>query len=269
MYAERLALDGGLSLPTENPTYTSIISCLLEDVVNLRLKCDKYDQIELVVSMIKAAVASGQASNLNHLLIAIPDMYMEVVDPLCALFALQNFHLLSLELHIVCPLMLSKLLQAFITNPCPHTHKLLVHVKGDNWLETSSIELKKNQIAAMDMQGITIPSCGLQHKVLKFSSSNGLTRGLYLLLQYPEIRLKESTIFTDNQDLHFCATHPHFQITKLVVFVNRNATWCRKQSATLQQDIVSLFKISSLEKISVHGMWGPQTEFKLGLVLGL
>ena len=48
--------------------------------------------IGLVVSMIKAAVANGQASNLNHLLIAIPDMYMEVVDPLCALFALQNCH---------------------------------------------------------------------------------------------------------------------------------------------------------------------------------
>ena len=44
LYAERLALDGGLSLPIENPTYTSIISCLLEDVVNLRLKCDKYDR---------------------------------------------------------------------------------------------------------------------------------------------------------------------------------------------------------------------------------
>jgi hypothetical protein len=107
--------------------------------------------------------------------------------------------------------MLSKLLGAFMMTPCEHTLKLLIHVKGDNLLEShaSSLKLKQNQVEAMDMHGVTIPSCGLQHKVLKFLSNDGLSKGLYVLLQYPEIRLKELTIFSDNEYLHFCATHPH------------------------------------------------------------
>ena len=192
--------------------------------------------------MIKTAVAEGQNSSLNHLLVAIPNVYLDVVDALCSLFALQNFRLLSVELSTVCPLMLSKLLRAFIMAPCPQTHKLLIHVtKEDNQIFNEScmqsLKLKQNQVAAMDMHGVTIPSCGLQHKALKFSSTSSLSRGFYVLLQYPEIRLKELTLFSDNEYLHLCATHLHLQLTKLVIFVG-NHRWQRRQSSTLQEDIL-------------------------------
>ena len=39
--------------------------------------------------------------------------------------------------------------------------------------------------------------------------------------------------------------------------------------ATIQTDIVSLFGMPSLQKITICGNWGKHEEIKLGLVLGL
>ena len=137
--------------------------------------------------------------------------------------------------------------------------------------------LKESQVACMDMQGLTIPSCSLQHKVLKFSSGEHLTKALYHLLQYPTIRLKKLTLFTNNIYFHYCAIHPDLQVSKLVISVVGGSPHVRQhlqnqqpqQMATFQQDLVSLFKVASLEKVSIQGDWGPMTEFKLGLVFGL
>lgn len=269
LHTERLALDdGGLSLPTEDAKYTSIVNSFLENVVSLRLRCDKYGQIGLLVSMIQAAVGAGR---LKHLICALPDLYMDVVDPLCDLFLQPTFQLLSLELSDAYPLMLSKLLRMFITAPCPHAHKLLIDIKGGSQFQAS---LKENQVAAMNMQGLTIPPCSLQHKVLKLSSSDDLTKVLYLLLQYPTIRLKSLTLFTNNAYFHLCSIHPDLQVTKLAISVVgsqyiRRRSQQPQQIATIQQDIVSLFKITSLEKICIEGYWGPITEVKLGLAVGL
>lgn len=270
LYTERLALDdGSLSLPTRDAKYTSIVNSFLENIVSLRLRCNRYGQIGLLVSMIQAAVAGGR---LKHLICALPDLYMDVMDPLCALFSLPNFQLLSLELTEAYPLMLSKLLRTFITAPCPHAHKLLIRVQGGGQVQTS---LKENQVAAMDMQSLTIPSCSLQHKVLKFSSNDDLTKALYLLLQYPVIRLKNLTLFTNSGYFHLCAIHPDLQVIKLAITVSNGSQYIRRQSqqaqqiSTLQQDIVSLFKIASLEKVCIQGSWGPMTEVKLGLAFGL
>ena len=270
LHTERFAIDAGsLSLPTEDAKYISVVNRFLENVVSLRLQCDKYCHVGLVVGMIEAAIANGQASKLKHLICALPDLYMDILHPLCALFLLPNFHLLSLDLSDMYPIMLSKLLQAFITTPCPHTHKLLIHIKGGIQFPSP---LKENQVAAMDMQGLTIPSCSHQHKVLKFSSSDDLTKGLYLLLQFPAIRLKQLMLFT-NEYLHLCAIHPDLQVTKLVITVvkSQNVRQHGQQPlmSTLQQDIVSLFKIGSLKKIHIRGTWGPVAEVKLGLVSGL
>ena len=203
LYTERLALDdGGLSLPTEGAKYTSIVNSFLESVVSLRLQCDKYGQIGLLVGMIKAAVSGGR---LKHLMCVLPDLYMDVVDPLCMLFTVSSFEMLSLELSDAYPLMFSKLLRAFVTAPCQHAHKLLIYIKGGNQFPMSLME---SQVAAMDMQGSTVPSCSLQHKVLKFSSGDDLTKVLYLLLQYPMIRLKKLTLLTNNPYFHLCAIHP-------------------------------------------------------------
>lgn len=269
---ERLALDdGGLSLPTEGAKYTSMVNSFLENVVSLRLQCDKYGQIGLLVSMIKAAIPGGR---LQHLMCTIPDLYMDVVDLLCTLFTLPTFQMLSLELSDAYPLMFSKLLRAFITAPCQHAHKLLIHIKGVSQFPTS---LKESQVASMNMQGLTIPSCSLQHKVLKFSSSDDLTKALYLLLQYPTIRLKNITLFTNNAYFHLCAIHPDLQVSKLVISVVGGSPHVRprvqsqqsQQRTTFQQDLVSLFKITSLDKVCIQGDWGPMTEVKLGLAFGL
>ena len=267
---ERLALDdGGLSLPTEGAKCTSILNSFLENVVSLRLQCDKYGQIGLLVSMIKAAIPGGR---LKHLMCALPDLYMDVIDPLSTLFSMPTFQMLSLELSDAYPLMFSKLLRAFVTAPCPHVHKLLFHIKGGSQFQMS---LKENQIASMDMQGLTLPSCSLQHKVLKFTSGDDLAKALYLLLQYPTIRLKKLTLFTNNAYFHLCAIHPDLQVTKLALTIVGGSHYVRRrnqqtqQVATLQQDIVSFFKITSLEKVCIQGCWGPMTEVKLGLVFGL
>lgn len=269
LHAERLALDNSLCLPTDGAKHTSIINRLLENVVSLRLQCDQYDLVCVMVSMVKAATANGHASNLKHLICALPDLYLDIMDALCALFLLPNFHLLSLDLGDVYPLMLSKLLQAFITTPCPHKHKLLIYINGGVQFQMT---LKENQVAAMDVQGLAIPCCSLQHKILKFSSNENLTEGLYLLLQFPEIRLKQLTLFSNNKYLHFCAIHPNLQITKLMIIITGIARQHRKRPrhvATLQQDIVSLLQINLLQKVCIQGNSGPSTEIKLGVLFGL
>ena len=273
LHAERLALDSSLSLPTKDAKYTSIISRFIENVVSLGLQCSEYGQIGLVVGMIKTAIAKGQASNLKHLICSIPNLYLDIIDTLCALFSLENFYLLSLDLGDVYPLMLSKLLQAFVTAPCPHKHKLLIHISGCTKFQMT---LKENQVAAVDMKGVTIPSCGLQHKVLKFSSNDDLTKGMYILLQFPTIRLKDLSLFTNSEYLYLCAIHADFKTTKLVINVVKNDCyrWYGEDpqhitTVTLQQDLMSLLQISSLEKVCIKGTWGSSTEVKLGLVLGL
>ena len=270
LLAERLALDGGLTLPTEDAKCTSIVNCFLDGVVSLRLQCDKYGQIGLVVSMIKAAIANGRASSLKHFICSIPELYVDIIEPLCALFLLQNFHVLILDVKEMYPLTLSKLLREFITAPCPHVQKLVIHVNRDPQFQ---LTLDENQVASLDMN---VPSCSLQHKVLKFSSNESLIKGLYVLLQFPTIRLKELSLFTSSQNFHLCAIHPDLQMTKLLITIDGQKIATLQQDmvsqkiATLQQDMVSLFGISSLRKICVRGAsWDQSTEIKLGVVSGL
>ena len=127
---ERFALDSNLSLSTNDLKCTSLVEQLVQKVVILSLKCQKYRHIELVISMIKAATRDGQESNLKHLCCALPDLYMDVLEPLSSLFLLQNFHLLKIDIEEVHPLTLSKLLQAFMTAPCQHPHKLTISNKN-------------------------------------------------------------------------------------------------------------------------------------------
>jgi len=116
-------------------------------------------------------------------------------------------------------LMLSKLLQGFMTASCPHTHKLMFLAKRGMVLPTS---LKMNQLASLDA-GIVpsnSPSCSAEHKILKFSSKKEATSALYLLLQLPTVRLREIALVNLSeyyQYLHLCAVHPDLQTTKLVI----------------------------------------------------
>ena len=92
---ERFVLDSGITLSSKQTIHTSIMSHLLRKVSILRLQCDKYTNIGVMVSMIHAAVADGKDSQLKHLFCTIPDLYMDVVQPFTTLFSLENFHQLS------------------------------------------------------------------------------------------------------------------------------------------------------------------------------
>ena len=268
---ETLALDGNLTLPTEDAKYMPIIHCFLENVVTLRLQCDEYGQIGVMLNMIKTAIAKGPASNLKHLICTVSDLYMDIAGALCSLFSLKNFQLLMLDVSKAYPLTLSQLLRAFIIAPCPHVQKLVVRIRDPQF----QLKLKENQLASLDINDVTIPSCSLKHKVLTFSSRDGLTNGLYLLLQFPVIRLKNLALFTSSENFHLCAVHPDLQTTKLEINVDvlRFTSHSRQnpqQKSTLQEDIVSLFWIDSLQKIRISGMdvW-ESNEVKLGIVQGL
>ena len=268
---ETLALDGNLTLPPGDTKYMPIVHCFLENVVSLRLQCNEYGQIGVMFNMIKIAIAKGQASNLKHLICSVSELYMDIAGPLCSLFSLENFELLMLDVSNAYPLALSHVLQAFVTTPCPHVQKLVVRIRDSQF----QLELKENQLASLDMRDMTIPSCSLEHKVLMFSSKDGLTNGLYLLLQLPVIRLKGLTLFTRSENFHLCAVHPNLQMIKLEINVDMlsftsHSRQNSQQKSTLQQDIVSLFQINSLQKIRISGMDVlGSNEVKLGIVQGL
>ena len=271
---EMLALDSNLTLPSEDAKYTSIIHCFLENVISLRLQCDEYSHIGVMVNMVKIAIAKGQDSNLKHLICTMSDLYMDITGPLCSLFSLKNFQLLLLDVNKAYPLALNHLLQAFITAPCPHVQKLIIRVRDSQF----QLILKENQLASLDMKDITIPSCSLKHKILTFSSRDGLNNGLYLLLQFPVIRLKKLSLLTSSKNFHLCAIHPDLQMTKLEINVDvmsftSHSRQTPQQKNTLQEDIVSLFQIDSLQKIHISGIIGgigrESSEVKHGLVQGL
>ena len=266
---EMLALDSNLTLPSEDAKYISIIHCFLENVTSLRLQCDEYGQISVMVNMVKMAIANGQASNLKNLICSMTDLYMDIIGPLCSLFSFKNFQFLMLDINKTYPLALNRLLQAFITAPCPHVQKLILRVR-DSQLQ---LTLKENQLASFDMKGMTIPSCSLVHKVLTFSSRDGLTNGLYLLLQFPVIRLKKLALFTKSENFHLCAAHPDLQVTKLEITVDSlsytpHSRQNPPQKMTLQKDVVLLFQIDSLRKIRIGGI-DILNEVKFGIVQGL
>ena len=265
--AERFALDHSMNISAEDSICTSIINKFVGRVVVLSLVCEKYSHIGLLVGMMKAAVANRQECRLKHLLCSLPDIYLDVVEPLSSLFTLPTFHQLTLDLDDAYQLMLSKLLQAFVTTPCQHKQKLMIRTRRGVQLPKS---INVSHLASMNMGGNRIPSCSIEHKVLEFSSQHDFTNCLYILLQFPVVRLKKIELVhlaEYKQYVHLCAIHPDLQAAKLVIDVSTYPGV--KEFATLQEDLVSLIKMPSLQKLVILGDWGQFAEIKLGLVLGL
>ena len=271
--AEKFALDSNLNLSTDGLKCTSLVEQLVQKVMILSLKCQKYGHIGLVISMIKAAVRDGQESNLKHLCCALPDLYVDVLEPLSSLFLLQNFHRLTIDLEEIHPLMLSKLLQAFMTAPCQHSHKLKIRSMQDLDFPNS---IKPCQLALIDIGSRNLPSCSIEHKVLEFSSKRDFTNSLYLLLQFSTVRLKTLTLVNLSQYyeyFHLCTLHPNLQTQQLAIEIDkivrfRNTT-DNQELATIREDLVSLFQMPSLKKIAVRGEWSQLDDIKIGLALAL
>ena len=269
---ERLCLDCNGSLPREGLKCSSIVSQLLEKIVVLNLDCDMYGHVGVMVSMIEAAVASGQESKLSHLYCTLSDLYVELVEPLSSLFSLLNFRQLSLELSNVYILNLAKLIYAFMSTPGPpqRVQTLKVHVtKGIPFPKS----IAENQLATMKLDVGSIPSCNAEHKKLEFDSPQSFTNALYLLLQFPVVRLKQITLVhlhEYHKYFHLCATHPDLQVAKLVVEMNsRLYHKLEKLLPSLKDDLVTLFSKPSLHKIVFRGNWGQSPAIKDGLVQAL
>ena len=269
---ERLCLDCNGSLPREGQKCSSIVSKLLEKIVVLNLDCDMYGHVGVMVSMIEAAVASGQESKLSHLHCTLSDLYVELIEPLSSLFSLKNFRQLSLELSNVYTLNLAKLIHAFMSTsgPFQRVQMLKVHVtKGIPFPKS----IAEHQLATMKLDVGSIPSCSAEHKKLEFDSPQSFTNALYLLLQFPVVRLKQITLVhlhEYHKYFHLCATHPDLQVAKLVVEMNsRLYHKLEKLLLSFKDDLVALFSKPSLHKIIFRGNWGQSPAIKDGLVQAL
>ena len=266
LYTGKLSQDNRLSLPSHSMTCISVMNHFLRRGVILRLQCDKYANIGVMISIVEAATTEGNDCKLKHLFCTIPDLYNDVVQPFSDLFLLPNFHQLNLDLDDIYLLTLSKLIQGFMTAPCSHTQHLTIHIKKNLPLLTN---FETRQLAALDMGGATIPQCAAQHKMLRLSSIQ-FTRALHLLLQFPTIRLNEIILVCHSDYypyLHLCALHPDLQVVKLVMYVSRITN--QSSLATAQEDLVSLLKMHTLQTIFISGNWGHHKEVKLGLMQGL
>ena len=203
LVTERFVLDSGSSHPTKDLRCTPTFQHLLRKVVYLTLKCEKYGHIGVMIGMIESAIADGQDSKLKHLRCVMPNMYMDIVEPLSSLFSLQNFRKLTMDLEELYPLMLTKLLKAFFNVPCQHTQKLHLNlsqgVQLPRWIT-------KSELASIDVGGTNIQSCG--YKILKFSSATSFTNPLKLLLQYSTLRLEEITF----ENVHNRDSHNYFHL---------------------------------------------------------
>ena len=257
---ESFVLDSGISLSSEKIVHTSIINNLLRKVAVLQLRCDKYTNIGVLLNMIHAAIADGKDSQLKHFFCTIPDMYMDVVQPLTTLFSLPNFHQLSLVVDEVYPLSLSKLLLGFMAAPCSHKQILTIHAKkGMSPLDA----LRSEQLAALGTGGDTVPDCGTEHKTFQFFPQDEYDSALYFLLQLPTVRLRKILLSLRSRYYHLSAVHRDLQVNKLVI----DTSSC--DGDTDEEDLVSFFAMPSLKKICINGDWGHMDEFKNGLVKGL
>ena len=161
--------------------------------------------------------------------------------------------------------MLSQLRKEFMAISCTHVYKLTILVKKGIVLPTS---LKENNLRIRGKEDPQIAStaCSAEHKVLRFALKKELTQSLYLILQQPIIRLKEIALLDIKK-------HPDLQTTKLTIdlseideiFYSHRTTF----KATTQPDIVALFALPSLQKITIIGKWGKYEGIELGLIQGL
>lgn len=251
---ERLALDCGSSLPSDELTWTTTLNQVLHKVSILKLECSKYSNFSVMTGLIEASLGYSQ---LKYLFCSMPDLYLDVVQLFLTLFSLQNFHQLALELKTLSPLMFCRLLHGFMTVSCEHEQKLTIDAGRDLALPTS---LHSNQLASL-YKGGSLPSSNAEYKVFQLSPKPSYTSCLYLLLQLPSIRLKMMTFKKCHDYFHLCAMHPDLQVTKLVLEVSK--------SLTIQKDLISILGLPSLQEIVICGQWGELDEVKVGIVQGL
>lgn len=264
--AEKVAIDNGLAIANDHLSSLSIMKCLMENVVVLRVESLKYPHITgPMISLIEAAMGNGK---LKSLFCAIPNLYMETVQPFSNLFLMRNFCMLHLEIDDYSPQTMIRLLQAFMTVPCELTQKLIVSIP----VNTRKIAfLTKQQLGTLDMGYSTVPECALHHKKLQSYSQNHTLQYLLLL---PYIRLTELELICSSDMIpffHLCACHPNLQVKKLVLNLFKCVITDKNKllRATIENDLLLLLSKPHLQDVAITGNWDGLQEAKEGLLQGL
>ena len=237
------------------------IRCFLEQATVLRLLCQQNDDVETLNAIITGRILS----QLKCLFCTTTDLEHSTVQQLSALYSLQHFHQLHLTIEMIHP-SIDTLMKEFMTAPCSHTQHLIIHTEGG----TLPFTMDTRQLATMDMGGATVPDCACQHKMLQFTSQDTSTNILHPILQFPTIRLNELILncFDDYYPyLHLCACHPDLQVAKLAIDLNEQPYHILM--TTVKNDLISLFKMLTLQELSISGHWVGFENAKHGLVLAL
>ena len=262
LHSEKLALENGLSC---NMAWTSVLNQIMGGVEILRLQCDTYSNIGVMVSLIESVKSKGSGCQLSHVFCTMPDLFMDVIKPFLSLFSLSNFYQLNIEVDNAYPISLSKLIQGFLTLQCSRKQQLVIYVKGK--VPAPTITFDESHLAALNLGEATVPPCAVQLKTIKFKVPSVCYSTVYLplLLQMPTIRLNEITVHGNY--LHLCALHPDLQVAKLVIWLVDS----KSQLYSIQDDFVSLFKMPSLQELSinVHSDLSCIAEVQVGLTEGL
>jgi hypothetical protein len=266
LYTARVARENGFKITDDCTACNSVMHHLLSRVVILKLHCQKYAEIGIMIEMIEAVTADQKQCQLQYIFCTMPDLYADIVHPLSAVFSLQNFSQLSLDLDEVYLPSLGKLLFIFLTAPCPGTQKLFISIKGKATAYHSTV-LPIAELATLSMKGTTLPHCAIHHKMLEIFPQHDITRILYILLQWPIARLNELVLSVKYKYLHLCALHPNLQVMKLVIIVDEKTD--QDLLDTVQEDFVALLKIPTLEEFSIAAFWDRYKEAKAGVVQGL
>ncbi len=96
-------------------------------------------------------------------------------------------------------------------------------------------------------------STSARHPLLGFNHS------LYIVTSY---------ISPSTACLYLCTLHPDLQTTKLVIDMPSVAN-LKSSTINFGRDLISLFGMTSLQKISISGCWGHLDEVKHAIVQGL
>ena len=266
---KQIVSDNRLSCSSSDMDFKSILKSFLESVIILRLQCQNFTYIGVLISLLEAATVRGNESQLKSLFCCLPNIYSETVQSFTALFSLHNFQVLHLHLKETAnPQTLVKLLQGFLTAPCSHPQRLVIDMSSaiSGGVQLPSI-LSERRLALLDMGGATVPDCAVQHKIIRTNIPDYILQFVLLL---PTVRLNE-LVFNSNDysRLHLCACHPDLQIAKLVINLYTPAKGNHIVLATVKDDLISLLNKPNLQEVSFGGKWEGCQEAKLGLLLGL
>ena len=264
---EKIITDNSLAVSTERVSCLSIMKCLLEDVVILRVESQKYPCIAgPMIALIEAAMGNGK---LKSLFCSIPNLYMEIDQLISNLFLTKNFQMFHLELDDFSPQAMIKLFQAFMTSPCEAAQTLVINSSP---CKRPPPRLTKQQIATLNLGSATVPECAIHHKMIQTDSYDPL---LLFLLLLPCVRLIELELHPTVDDgvsyFHLCACHPNLHVKKLKLTMYRCA-WSnshKQLDMTIASDLQTLLSKPTLQQLLLTGNWNFYFEAKKGLIQGL